>query len=238
MRTFHEALDAADPRPDEDAAQGLKKNYAERLSRHVATLVAGSLRPWFDGITPDAEGRGQESPARTSKGFKKLDINYSKAELGLALGVSVKTINFRTANRYTRNYTRVDNELRAEAIDYHRRQPWSVLVALLFLPLDAAQDWTRGEHPTSFGQAIRVFRHRANRRDPKNDVELFERMFVGLYEHTGPTRGNVVFFDVMDDPPRKGPPDPSRTFVYDAMIAEIVRTYDERNNPAFRWSDD
>src|SRR5262245_27500507 len=81
-------------------------------------------------------GRAQNRGARTAKGFKKLDVNYSTPELGLALGVSIKTINYRDpeTKRYTKNYSRVDNELRAEAMDYHQRQPFAVLVGLLFLP--------------------------------------------------------------------------------------------------------
>jgi hypothetical protein len=83
-----------------------KKNYAEALSRLLATRLANGLRPYFDGIIPDAAGRSQESKARTSKGYKKLDVNYSTAELRLGLGVSVKTLNFvdETSQRYTKNY--------------------------------------------------------------------------------------------------------------------------------------
>src|SRR5689334_15108379 len=66
-----------------------KKNYAESLSRSLATRLANALRPTFPGILPDKSGRSQESKARTSKGYKKLDINYSTTELGLGLGVSV-----------------------------------------------------------------------------------------------------------------------------------------------------
>ncbi|MGH7015459.1 MAG: hypothetical protein ACRED8_00075, partial [Caulobacteraceae bacterium] len=54
-----------------------KKNYAEILSRELALTVANRLRPSFKNILPDEHGRGQESRARTSKGFKKLDVNYS-----------------------------------------------------------------------------------------------------------------------------------------------------------------
>jgi hypothetical protein len=120
------ALDQAEPRPDladtSERGRASKKNYAERLSRAIATLVANGLRPKFAGITPGPHGEGQESRARTAKGVKKLDVNYSTAELGLGLGVSIKTINFKDprTGRYTKNYTRADNELRAEAQDYHR----------------------------------------------------------------------------------------------------------------------
>jgi hypothetical protein len=116
-----------------------KKNYAEAFSRALAQRFADALRGSFEGILPDVKGVGQESRARTGKGLKKLDVNYSTVELGLGLGVSIKTINFRDlkTGRYTKNYTRVDNELRAEAADYHERQPYSVLCAVFFLPSDA-----------------------------------------------------------------------------------------------------
>jgi hypothetical protein len=167
MGPLRAALDQADPRPGA-GSQSQKKNYAERLSRSIATVIANAFRQDFPGITPDADGRRQEAPARTSKGMKKLDVNYSTTELGLGLGVSIKTINFPDAGsaRYTKNFTRADNELRAEAKDYHERQPYAVLVGVVFLPIEACQDGKTGA--SSFGQAVRIFRHRSNRKNPKN----------------------------------------------------------------------
>src|ERR1700730_5092837 len=175
------------PEREEVKTREQKKNYAEALSRALAKRLANGLRPFFDGIMPDAKGNKQESRARTSKGYKKLDINYSTTELGLGLGVSVKTINFIDARskRYTKNYTRVDNELRAEASDYHERQPYAVMVAIIFIPLDACADGkTRGRRSTasSFAQAVHIFRHRANRMAPIDAPAKFERVFIALYE--------------------------------------------------------
>ncbi len=98
-------------------------------------------------------------------------MNYSTTDLGLGLGVSIKTINFRDgkSGRYTKNFTRVDNELRAEAIDYHVRQPFAVLVGLVFLPYDACEDG-RTTH-SSFGGAVRVFHYRANRTDTTKEAQ-------------------------------------------------------------------
>jgi hypothetical protein len=210
-----------------------KKNYAERLSRALAIKFANALRADFPGITPDPEGRRQEAPARTSKGVKKLDVNYSTPELGLGLGVSIKTINFPDAksNRYTKNYTRVDNELRAEAMDYHARQPYAVLIAVVFLPMDSCIDGS----PSSFGQAVKIFRHRAHRVEPKNAAELFERVFVALYEVAGENFGDVAFFDVMKKPRPTGKP--SHLIEFDVLITEIRETYDRRNQPGFEWDD-
>jgi hypothetical protein len=230
-----------DQLPDRSSvlSQAQKKNYAERLSRLLAPKIANGLRADFDGITPDEKGKGQESKARTAKGFKKLDVNYSKPEIGLGLGVSIKTLNFRDvkSNRYTKNFTRIDNELRAEAHDYHERQPYPVMVAIVFLPADSCQDASKRE-PSSFGQAVRIFRLRGRRVKPTDSAFLFERIFIGLYESEGTNRGDVDFFDVEEAPPRSGPPRSTKLLSFEDVITEIKKTYDERNNPPFEWAEE
>ncbi len=213
-----------------------KKNYAETLSRALSQRFADALRGTFEGILPDASGRGQELRARTGKGLKKLDVNYSTVELGLGLGVSIKTINFRDARtrRYTKNYTRVDNELRAEAADYHERQPYAVLCAFVFLPLDSCDDGGKAA-PSSFGQAIQIFRRRAGREKPVDDPTLFERILVGLYDADVGNFGHIAFFDVMDDPPKLGKPRILKTFA--EAFNSIIDAYDSRNKVKFKWAD-
>src|SRR5262249_49849542 len=106
IRSFGDALDYADPRPAPSATSG-KGPYATALSNAIAVLIADHLRNDFPGILPTSDGHGAESRARTRRGFKKLDVNYSTPELGLALGVSIKTINYRDpgTKRYTKNYS-------------------------------------------------------------------------------------------------------------------------------------
>jgi hypothetical protein len=204
----------------------------------LATRIANGLRRDFDGITPDEQGKEQESRARTAKGFKKLDVNYSKPEIGLGLGVSIKTLNFRDpkSNRYTKNFTRIDNELRAEAHDYHERQPYAVMVGVVFLPADSCGDGSKRE-PSSFGQAVRIFRLRRDRGKPTDSAFLFERIFIALYETEGGNRGEVVFFDVTDAPPRSGRPSDDKLLSFEGLVVEIKRTYDARNNPPFEWAE-
>lgn len=241
VRSVRDALEAAEPRPEATATATPKKNYAERLSRALAILIANQLRRKFPGITPDSEGRGQETRARARKKFKKLDVGYSTLELGLALGVSIKTLNFPDpkSKRYTKNYSRIDNELRAEATDYHERQPFAVLVGVLYLPLtscdDAAAAKTTSEKDiSSFGAAVRFFRDRANRETPDGPPDRFERFFVGLYELG---TGETVYFDVMNPPPRNRRLREGEGMTLSQMIAEIQRTYDEVNNPPFVWAE-
>lgn len=234
--TIRVELDAAGDRQQAQASQSAKKNYAQAFSNALARKVANALRPKFSGILPDEDGRGSESRARTKKGFKKLDVNYSTLDLGLALGVSLKSVNFRegTANNYAKNVTRVDNELRAEADDYHSRQPYAVLVALYFVPTDAALNSTR-KKPSSFGHMVRTLRYRAMRSRTSDPSTLFEKIYIGLYVADGPNRGVVRFFDVEWDPPWSGAPAKSLSFTQ--VMDEICALFVERNKTDFVWSD-
>lgn len=222
-------------------SRATKKNYAQELSTALATKVANLLRPRFDGIQPNEDGTGQESRARTAKGVKKLDVNYSTLHLGLGLGVSIKTINFRDegSGRYTKNVTRVDNELRAEAQDYHERQPFAVMIALIFMPVDACADGKQ-RNMSSFAHAVLTFRGRAGRGSPTDGVTLFERIFIGLYSHDGTDRGKVEFFDVLDRPRKNALPRHLRDFPI--VATEITSTFDARNGGKVRvnveWDED
>lgn len=237
--SFEHVFQAAKPRPPENAPRIDKHGYAVRLSAAAAVYVARELRPFFPGILPNPDGTGGESPARTGKGVKKLDVNYSTPQLGLGLGVSIKTLNFKDAKseRYTKNPTRLDNELRAEAMDYHDRQPFAVLVALILVPMDACDDGkTKKNGHSSFAQIVSVLRHRMNRPNPREEAQLFERGFVGLYEHAGKNAGRVLFFDMADAPPQFGRP--KDLYDFKGVVQLIVNTYDTRNRVKQPWEKD
>lgn len=204
-----------------------KKNFAQRLSTAIAQKVADALRPRFRSILPDQEGRMQESRSMGAGGLKKLDVNYSTPEMGLGLGVSVKTINFRdeSTRRYTKNIKRVDGELRAEAQDYHMRQPYAVLSGLIFMPADAALDGA-GDR-SSFRHAHEVFRNRAGRVSPDGDHAKFERLWLGLYGITAPHIGRVLFYDTMRDVPAFGAPEGGMNFA--EVLVELTDAFDARN---------
>jgi hypothetical protein len=247
VSSFLQALDLAEKlaggRPEMEAPREAKKNYAEYFSRGLATWVASGLRPGFKGILPTRKGEKHESPARSAKGVKKLDVNYSTLQLGLGLGVSIKTINFRdpSTKRYTKNYTRVDNELRAEAMDYHKRQPYSVMVAVVFLPSDACEESVKPpdqeKNWSSFAQAVRIFRRRSGRDEPDADPDLFEIVFVAIYDFEGEDRGRVEFFDVRNPPPRFKRPKPENLVSFDRFVSRITEFYEERNQPRWVWEE-
>lgn len=245
IRSFLDALDYADPRPSPTDDPGLKRTYGTRLSNALALLVADRLRPDFPGVLPTQDGKGTESRARVARGYKKLDVNYSTLQTGLGLGVSIKTINYRDqkTQRYTKNYSRNDNELRAEASDYHGRQPFPVMAGLLFLRWDAALDAGQGKATpgeadvSSYGACVRYFRARAGRAEVDGPSECFERFFVCLYRHEGVARGDVRCLDVMRPPPRARPPRDDETSTIEEALSEIRASYDLRNGgPAFEWA--
>lgn len=237
INDIRQSLDDVEPRPANNAEQQAKRQYAERFSHALARQIADLLRPKFPGVFPDAGGTGVESAAGTSTGSKKLDVNFSNPQLGLALGVSIKTNNIRDKNgkgRYTKNFKRVDEEFLAEAMAYHVRQPYAVLVALYFMPFDSCDDG-KSSGASSFGAFVRYFRRRAARVDPETRPELFERMFVGLYEHQEPFRGKVNFFNVQHAPPKQGRPPDEAFLTLQGLRSAIELAYDERNDPPFQW---
>lgn len=262
VATFRDALDQAEPRPDDRSESRMdKKNYAERFSNKLALLIANKLRESDEtlaDVLPRPDGSGRESGAATgaSKKLKKTDVRFSTFDTGLELLVSIKTYSFQdprkdrksgqvVLGRYTKNMVRNDHELRAEAMDHHERHPYAVLVALFFLPMKACE---AGEaDKSSFAHAIMTFRARAGRMLPSDPHQQFERFFVGLYELEGEKRGEVFFFDVMDRPPRRGRPpriDPPQgearrgLLTLDEMIREVVKTYGIRNRRFIEWADE
>ena len=149
----------------------------------------------------------------------------------------------RTSKRFTKNYTRADNELRAEAIDYHERQPNSVLIGLLFLPVEACDDGNVGKKEevgiSSFGAAVRHFRNRAGRREPDDPIDQFERFLVGVYGWQKPDLGYLRFYDVdRGAVPRNRRPRDDETLDQAGALTIIRETYDARNNRSFHWADD
>src|SRR5438132_20269 len=109
-------------------SSGLILGNRGRSASAIAWMIADALRPRFPSISPDEHGKRHEAISFGGKGPIKIDVNFSTPELGLALGLSVKTLNFVnliknkktkkvSIGRYGKNYTRIDKELRAEAKD-------------------------------------------------------------------------------------------------------------------------
>jgi len=235
------ALEAAKPRPAATAAAAEKKNYAERLSRALAETMADALRvkKTFRKITPIG-GKGHEVQTKSADGKKKLDVRLVNEELGLVFTVSIKTYSFQDYSpttkkfgRYQKNIVRNDHELRGEADVIHRRQPYAVMAAVMFMNQGATTDGDN-KH-SSFAHAVFTLRKRSGRVEPHDPrPDRFEKVYIGLFDPDGDS-GDVGFFDVQNPPPRNGMPRSMLT------LRELVDELDElvglRNESVFVYDD-
>lgn len=236
------ALETAGERPDtlpltgNGTNQAEKKNWAQKFSNALATSVANGLRDFYPKalITPERDGSKQEYTVGGKVDRKKTDVAVIDDTAGLIAGVSIKTLTFRDTHqdpktkqrsigRYQRNVKRNDMELRDEADTLHRRQPFAVLTALMFLPEDACWDGVTGH--SSFAHIVFTLRKRTGRDSPEGRFDLFENVYVGLLDF----HGNVRFFDVRDAPPLNQPPSPESTISFDQLMARIDQAVQIRN---------
>lgn len=236
-----EILDSAKPRPTIDDSQSAKNKYAVRFADRAALIFARDLHSRLPNIQASAK-RDAGSTGRTAQ----LDVNFSTPQYGLVVGISLKSVHLRdkgSANRYTHNVKRNNEELRIEASGYHKRQPYAVMVGVLFLPFDSCDDAKAGA--SSFGSWVRGLRPYCGRTDPRDDLDRFEKLYVALYEPDGT---DLRFFDVESAPPKSGRPSaegplagptgvPRRSLSYGELLDAIVHTYLHRNSAEFTWAD-
>ena len=224
-----EVLKASGPRPNRSDPAGAKNQYAVRFAEQMANRIASDLLERFEDIKATTK-----RTAGSVRGKKQLDINFSTPSLGLALGISLKSVHLRDvkgAARYTHNMKRNEEELRIEASGYHKRQPYAVMIAVLFLPFDSADDGKR-DNPSSFGSWVRHLRPYTGREDPENEIDKFEQIYIGLYEPDG---SDLRFFDVREAPHKSGRP--TETLDYRGLLDEIYHAYLKRNKAEFKWAE-
>jgi hypothetical protein len=192
--------------------------------------IADQLRPKYPNarVTPRPDGSGQEFSVGGKVDRKRTDVGIWDDAAGLVAGVSIKTYTFRDTQpatktrparvtRYVKNVKRNDMELRDEADTLHRRQPYAVLTALFFMNEDACWDGIAGQ--SSFAHVVFTLRKRTGRAGPDSRFDLFEQVFVGLFNEAG----HVRFFDVRQSPRRNQPPPESET----ASLADVLEGIDD-----------
>jgi hypothetical protein len=224
-----EVLKLAKPRPKQTDPVGDKIQYATRFADLIAERMAEHLSPRLRGIAASTK-----RTAGSIRGNKQLDVNFSTPQLGLALGISLKSVHIRDvggSERYTHNRKRNEEELRIEATGYHKRQPYAVMVGVLFLPFDSCDDGKR-DNPSSFGSWVRHLRPFTGRDEPDDEPDKFEKIYVALYEQTG---ADLQFFDVESDPPKNGRPKSLLSYI--EFLDEVYLAYLERNSAAFTWAE-
>jgi hypothetical protein len=115
-------------------------NFSIGFAKHMGAAMADGLRPDFPEI------QSGENLSRAVSGAKRVDVNYSTAQAGLGFAISLKSVHRGEEDSgnadFIHNMKRNDEELRVEATNHHLRQPYAVLVGVLFLPFESCSDLT------------------------------------------------------------------------------------------------
>jgi hypothetical protein len=96
---------------------------------------------------------------------------------------------------------------------------------VVFFPVDAASDGVDGRSSLKHGWD--VFRRRSGRKSSDDDPNLFEILFLGMYNSSIEHFGDVRFFNVLTEPPDRGMPETLLTF--EDVIAAIVSAFNARH---------
>jgi hypothetical protein len=106
------------------------------------------------------------------------------------------------------------------------------MIAVLVLPSDSCDDAT-ARHASSFGAWVKYLRPLAQRQTAQDDIDRYERVFIGLYERDG---SGMQFFDVALAPPKRGRP--KTVLSYTEFLDEIEKTFLKRNVAESQWADE
>lgn len=160
-----------------------KRQYSDDLSREFSHAIEKSLRTHFPKTR---SGEGMGTNAASAQGIKSVDVAFNIEGLFLGLGVSVKTIGIpEEKGGYAHNFKRITEEWTTETVLYHRYMPVSIIVGLFFMPWDSVADRSK---VSSLSYAVEKFRGFQGRESIRDDFELMERIYVGLFKEDGTVR--------------------------------------------------
>lgn len=244
------ALDAADDVMDRSSAATTsdKRNWSNRFADACALMVARSVRrePLLSGlqVRPREDGSGTESLTFVAAGRRKrMDVIAATLASGLQMGWSLKAFNWRDASggQFDKNLTGRTYELLDEVGAIHEYQPAAFMTGLYFLPVQAA--WDKGESaPSSFARSVAHLRARTGRVDlaVASQLRRCDAAAVGLYVPGDPDdpfpRGVVRYFDVLEDPPRRGLPRIESTLGLDELVTRFATQW-RRDEEDLAWAE-
>lgn len=222
--TLREALERINA-PGDDATTAQKRQYSDDLSREFSLALSQAMTSHFPHTR---SGEGMGVMAASAAGLKSIDVGFHVVGAGLAVGISVKCVGLpEEGHGFTHNYKRVGEEWTLETVNYHRYQPYSIIVGALFLPMAALHDRVE---KTSFVRALEHFRLLSGRQSVHFDPDVMERILVGVYErHDEERLGEVFFVDVTHElGPRDEPPLDIR-LSFETVKDELVAAFRARN---------
>lgn len=199
-------------------------NFAIAFAKYMGIEVAKALAPDFPGIISG------EKPSRAVRGMKRVDVKYATPEAGLGLALSFKSVHFGEEGEgdsdFIHNMKRNDEELRVEATGHHLRQPYAVMVAVVFLPFESCEDL--GD-TSSFANWVEYLWPLKGRIEPEDPPDRYELVYVGLYARDASKLG---FYQVGGKPacPRQGRP---KLLSFAEFLGQMRNVYDTRNGRDF-----
>lgn len=225
------AVKAMGDKPSDKASAPTKKNWNQQLSDNLALAIAAELRDLgMDTALPAEPGQvglsGAERRLSGGIGAKKVDVSWATEESGLIFAISVKTIMFRDSKtkNYQKNLTNRRGDMLIESVTLHRRFPYAVLGAFLFLDIGAEtddfnDDGTKKKRKSTFKNAFPRLRLFTGRNDPAGREEQFEKFYVLLLD-PNPFAPSIRAYEVNDGEKEVG---------LDEALGEMLRLVGERN---------
>lgn len=250
---FVDALDLADtggPRSAAIAAvrrepkHGWSNRFADACARMVASAISENQAFANSEVLPNSSTKAEPIRSLLGGKSKKIDVVVSARTSGLQVGVSLKGMNFRDRRglQFDKNLTGRTYELEDEVRFVHRTLPYAFMVGLYFLPIGATED----KQTSSFARTVEHLRSRVGRTDARSITQMdrADMAAVALYsagdverysEADDPNqhfeyqdslrRGIVRYFDVKEDPPRRGRPTLERTYDLPGLVDRIADSY-------------
>lgn len=221
-----DAIKKAAPRPNDDASRSDKKNYAERLSREAAIVIAERLRELGATGCQPQEATGRERQFAGGIGAKKVDVSFATEAAGLILGISIKSICFpdRRTGNFAKNLTNRRGDLLAEATTLHQRFPYAVLGGLFFFDTRALEDGTE-RRPSTVQRAHEIFSGFTNRSNRSNSVEKYEALGIVTFNPKKPY--SYSLYEVGTQ----------KSLNIDDFLSLLLRKVADRNPDHYRFTD-
>ena len=227
------ALKNLDPKPDDDADSGEKKNYSEAVSQAIADAFGAEMRRrgMKEAVPapPGAVGTsGAEKRISGGVGAKKVDVSWSTEESGLMAAFSIKTINFRDmrTGNFQKNLTNRRGDMLFEAVTLHRRFPFAVLFGFFVFNWEAREDDT-DRRDSTFHNAHQRLELFTGRDDPEGREEQYERLYICLIQ-ANPFEPKYEAFEAGD---------PDNPISIEEIFDEMVDVVAERNNDFYEDKD-
>lgn len=210
------ALDYADSgTPAIRDNQDDKRRWSELLADACAWMIADGIRETklANGlqVLPEAYGEKAEPVIMLGDSKKAVDVAVvTKTLLGLQVGFSLKGFNTIDAKSgtYDKNLKGRTADVANEMLFIHSRLPMAKMIAIYFMPLEAAFDKS-SKFSSTFTRAVDLLDRQTGRAHRYENPENSDKSFIAFYsknDSLGVERGVLRFFDVSYEPQGAGLP--------------------------------